>query len=373
LLKALTEVDSNLLFLESRGSFKDIGEHIGKLLTDQIQEKISTSLEIADKKYKTDRVKLSVERLKTSFQRNYPYLWEEIGGICSGANVDLLQFITHIFRPGIAVFNEADDGCSDIIFPRSNVGPLLAKCHDATSPKAGLAVIRIIRCQEKNHILCVTQPDGISSMNGMNDKGLAVGEASLHFYTTNKSGTVRNLLIRPILHECDNVKEAVEFLDEHPPATAGFHFALVDQSGNAAIVERSPTEQNVRWSKGEPIFCTNHTATPFMRAKEKSRGEEGDQSSDTRYNNIKNLTSADQFAQSLNSLKEVLTYHDEKGGICQHGDPSFKGRNSYYPMFTQRAFINVIEKRKLLLVNGSPCSKEFMEFELNEEKSKNAR
>jgi hypothetical protein len=110
-----------------------------------------------------------------------------------------------------------------------------------------------------------------------------------------------------------------------------------------------------------------------MRAKEKSRGKEGDQNSDTRYKNIKNLTNVDQFGQTLDSLKEVLTYHHEKGGICQHGDPSFKGKNSYYPMFTQRAFINIIEKRKLLLVNGSPCSKKFMEFELNEENSKIAR
>jgi predicted choloylglycine hydrolase len=372
-LRELKEIDKNLNYLESNGSFKEIGKNYGKLLSQKIQEKISVSMDFVDKKYKSDMIQSSVDSLKASFQKNYPYLWEEIEGICAGANVEIKYFITHIFRPGIPVFNVKEDGCSDIVFPKSEVGPLLGKCHDATSPKSGLVIVRRILCQAMNHILCVTQPDGMSSMNGMNNKGLSVGEASLHFHTTNESGTVRNLLMRPILHECDNVKEAVEFLEEHPPVTAGFHFALVDQSGNAAIVERSPTEQNVRWSKGEPIFCTNHTATPLMRAKEKSRGKEGDQNSDTRYKNIKNLTNADQFAQTLDSLKEVLTYHHEKGGICQHGDPSFKGKNSYYPMFTQRAFINIIEKRKLLLANGSPCSTNFIEFELNEEKSKNAR
>jgi predicted choloylglycine hydrolase len=370
-LKALTEVDKNLLYLESSGSFKEIGENFGKLLTDQIQDKISTSLKIVDKKYKADRIQSSVERLKTSFQRYYPYLWEEIAGICSGANVDILHFLIHIFRPGIHVFNETDDGCSDIIFPRSNDGPILGKCHDATSPEAGLVVVRRILCQEMNPILCVTQPDGMSSMNGMNNKGLAVGEASIHFHTTNESGTVRNLLIRPILHECDNVNEAVEFLADHPPVTAGFHFSLVDQSGTAAIVERSPTEQNVRWSKGESIFCTNHSATPLMRLLEKSRGPEGDQNSDIRYRNIKKITAENGFEQSLNSLKEVLAYHHEKGGICQHGDPDYKGEKIFYPMFTQRAFINIIAEGKLLIANDAPCSTEFLEFNLNRDKSNN--
>jgi hypothetical protein len=327
-LKALTEVDKNLLYLESSGSFKEIGENFGKLLTDQIQDKISTSLKIVDKKYKADRIQSSVERLKTSFQRYYPYLWEEIAGICSGANVDILHFLIHIFRPGIHVFNETDDGCSDIIFPRSNDGPILGKCHDATSPEAGLVVVRRILCQEMNPILCVTQPDGMSSMNGMNNKGLAVGEASIHFHTTNESGTVRNLLIRPILHECDNVK-------------------------------------------GESIFCTNHSATPLMRLLEKSRGPEGDQNSDIRYRNIKKITAENGFEQSLNSLKEVLAYHHEKGGICQHGDPDYKGEKIFYPMFTQRAFINIIAEGKLLIANDAPCSTEFLEFNLNRDKSNN--
>jgi len=329
-------------------------------------------MEIVEKRYKSDRIQSSVDKLKSSFQKNYPYLWEEIEGICAGAKVDLQHFITHIFRPGISVFNESDDGCSDIIFPNSDVGPLLGKCHDATSLESGLVIVRKIHCQAKNQILCVTQPDGISTMNGLNNKGLAVGEASIHFHTNNESGTVRNLLMRPILHECDNVKEAVDFLAEHPPVTAGFHFALVDQSGDAAIVERSPIEQNVRLSKGEPIFCTNHTATPYMRAKEKSRGLEGDLNSDSRYANLKNLTSAPRFEQSLNSIKAVLTYHHEKGGICQHGDPDYKGEKIYYPMFTHRAFINIIASRTLLLANGTPCTAKFMEFKLNEENTENA-
>jgi len=364
-LRALTEVDNNLLYLESSGSFKEIGENFGKLLTHQIQQKINVSMEIVDTKYSPAIIEDSIGKLKATFKMNYPYLWEEIEGVCSGAKLRIQNFITHLFRPGISAYDDKGDGCSDIIFPESDVGPLLGKCHDATSSEAGLAIVRNIQCKTMNHVLCVTQPDGFSSTNGINNKGLSVAEASIHFHTTNESGTVRNLLMRPILHECDTVKEAVEFLREHPPVTAGFHFALVDQSGDAAIVERSPTEQNVRWSKGDPIFCTNHAATPVMRELEKSRGPEGDRNSDTRFDNLENITDANGFEQSLNSLKEVLTFHHEKGGICQHGDPDYKGDNIFYPMFTQRAFINIVAARKILIANGPPCSTNFLEFNLN--------
>ena len=95
-MKALTEIDKNLFYLESNGSFKEIGENYGKLLTHQIHEKIAASMEYVDKKYTPEKIVYSIAKLKTSFQNKYPYLWEEIEGVCAGANVLIQHFITHI-------------------------------------------------------------------------------------------------------------------------------------------------------------------------------------------------------------------------------------------------------------------------------------
>ena len=139
---------------------------------------------------------------------------------------------------------------------------------------------------------------------------------------------------------------------------------LVDQSGNAAVVERSPKEQSVRWSSGEIIFCTNHTVTPYMRIQEKSRGKEGDRNSDMRYDNLIKLTQKDNFRKTLDTMKDILKYHDTFGGICQHGDPSYQGEKQlFYPMVTIRAFINIIKERKLLIANGNPCINDYFEFQ----------
>lgn len=362
-MSSFREIDGNLLYLETSGSFEEIGQGYGQALATKIHERVNITVEALKKRFGESQLQRSLVKLQSSFKKSFPYLWKEIGGVCLGSGVTLESLTAHLYAPGIGDFLDKDDGCSDIIFPRSDVGPLLGKTHDATSPEPGLMVVRLIGCDSKNDVLCVTRVDGFSTATGLNEKGLAIGEASIHFHTKNEAGTVRNLLLRPALHECASVEEAVTFLEEHAPISAGFHFALVDASGSAAIVERSPTQQNVRWSKGEAVFCTNHTATPFMRELEKSRGREGDRNSDTRYVNLKRLIGNGNCSFSFQSLKDIMRFHHKDGGICQHGDPDYQGEKlPFYPLFTQRAFVNVVKHRRLLVANGNPCVNEFHEF-----------
>ena len=354
----------DLHYIKNSGASAQIGSNYGFAFKNELHTAVKDSCETITRRFKTAQVEIAIGKIVGRFKDNFPYLWEELVAIGNGAGISGLDLSKHIFKAGISTYHE-DNGCSDIIFPRSDVGPVLGKTHDGTTPEPGMAVIRLIRHEEKNSVLCVTRLDGISAMTGLNDKGLAIGEASLHFYTTNTTGTIRNLLLRPLLHECNDVKEAVDFLADFPPLSAGFHFALVDISGTAAIVDRSPTKQNVRWSDGEVVFCTNHTATPFMRSTEKSRGEEGDRNSDDRYENLKMMTQNASFDFSLFQLKNFLTYHDKNGSICQHGDGSYSGEQlQFYPLYTQRAFINIVAQGKLLVSNGNPCENEYFEFKL---------
>lgn len=356
----------DLYYHESSGASEQIGLGYGAALRSELEAAVRRSDGVLSHRFDARHIEQAINEMSEAFGNNFPYLLDELKAVSVGASIPLMELEKHIFSAGVGVFRQGDDGCSDIIFPKSVAGPLLGKTHDATSPGPGVAVIRLIRLASKNTILCAVRVDGFSVMTGLNDKGLAIGEASIHFPSSNKSGTIRNLLLRPLLHECGDVQEAVDFLAAHPPLSDGFHFALVDESGNAAIVERSPTDQNVRWSKGEAIFCTNHTATPAMRALEKSRGPEGDRNSDARYQNLTSLTSAASFLLSLDSMKEILRFHDSIGGICQHGDPEYKGESrEYYPMITQRAFINMVNPRKLLVANGHACQNEFLEFDLH--------
>jgi hypothetical protein len=357
------QVAEDLYYIESSGNPEKIGTSYSSVFRTKLENAVRLSNRALDSRFDKRKIAFAIEQIGTNFKRNFYYLWEELESTSKGSGIPLINLQMHIFSAGIAAFINSNNGCTDIIFPKSDVGPLLGKTHDATSPVLGCAVVRLIRHESLNTILCVTRIDGFSTMTGLNDQGLAVGEASIHFYPVNKSGTIRNLLLRPLLHECSNVHEAVKFLSDHPLLSAGFHFALVDKSGDAAIVERSPVKQNVIWSKGKVIFCTNHAASPSMRKLEKSRGEKGDKNSDSRYENLVKITTWNKFEFTLDSLKKILKFHDNVGGICQHGDPQYTGMKlPFYPMITLRAFINIVKEKKLLVSNGNPCTNEFLEF-----------
>ncbi len=357
------EAATGLYYIESAGTSDQIGSAYGEKLRPELTEAVKRSNDALSRRYESRYVELAVNRMGESFRNSFPYLWDELEAVSRGAGIPLTDLEKHLFAAGVGSFRDQQDGCSNVIFPRSDSGPILGKTHDATSSGPGVAVVRLIRHATMHSVLCAARVDGFSVMTGLNDQGLAIGEASIHFSSRNTSGMVRNLLLRPLLHECATVEEAVDFLASHPPLSAGFHFALVDASGRAAIVERSPTDQNVRWSKGEVIFCTNHAATPSVRAREKSRGPEGDRNSDARYENLTRLTTVEGFRFSLDSMEQILRFHDAKGGICQHGDPGYSGEKlEFYPMITQRAFINMVKPRKLLVSNGNPCQNDFLEF-----------
>jgi predicted choloylglycine hydrolase len=361
----LTKVEQDLYFLTTNGSGEQIGRQYGSALSSEIADQVDRSTLRLNAVGNQQQRDVAIRSVSETFRHYFPYLWDEIEGICEGSGVNQDAFLQHLFISAVPVFEADENGCTDIIFPDSDVGPLLGKTHDATSPDRGLAIVRAITPQKKHAVLCLTRVDGLSTMTGLNDAGLAVGEASVHFRTSNKQGIVRNLLPRAILHECANAAEAVEFLADHPPLRFGYQFALVDKAGNSAIVERSPNEQSVRWSSEAILFCTNHTATPAMRALERSRGELGDRNSDGRFESLSRLVSGTGFVTTLESLKSLLSSHDTFGGICQHGDPAFQGpKQEFYPMFTQRAFINIVQAGKLLVANGNPCESRFHEFSM---------
>ncbi len=361
-LQSMDEIAPNLYSHESSGSWNDIGESLGiaagPLLEERVKHSESRFEEIGDQAH------AALRRVADIFRANFPYLDQELEGLATGSGISLQSLKAHLFLPGILQIVSTDDGCTDIIIPNGIDGPLLYKTHDATAFNPQPVIVRSIKPHDHYGILCVTRLDGFSGMTGLNEKGLAVGEASLLFHTMNPAGTVRNLLVRPLLHECSNVAEAVDYLAQYPPLNFGFHFALVDKSGSSAIVERSPVEQHVRWSAGENIFCTNHAVTPAVREKERSRGPDGDRNSDQRYGYLLDELSG-VTSMTIKELQALVISHPPKGSICQHGDPAYTSEQQpFYPLFTQRAFINVVQEGKLMVANGQPCNEKFIEFRL---------
>ncbi len=369
--------NGKLYEVESAGTPYEIGYQYGGALRDTFIQQVRTSVDGFSNQFLEDQMHKALDIMINGLRRDFPYLVEEMRGMADGAKLTFEDVALTNLGAGLAAFiknkdnRESDcgcpfgqgfdntiqkiDGCTNILFPRSDHGPIMGRTLDASTPRVGTDIVRWIHPEKGYSLLCVSRTNGLSTEHGINEKGLVVGEASLHFPTLNPKGIIRNLIPRLLLQECATVEQGIRFLSRYPVLRHGFHYTMVDRSGHAAVVERSPTAMAVRRSKDKPIFCTNHAATPRMRKLELSRGEIGDKNSDARYAYLQSLVSSPAFEMALQQMQSILQDHRVPGGICQHGDLG---------MYTQRAFLAFVNDRKLLVTNGPACRHEYKEFRL---------
>lgn len=371
-----TEQDGELFWVEAEGSPAEIGRQYAEKLGDAFRIFIDDSAEQLRERFDARQLEKAVNFMIKILDHDFPYLVKEMQGMAEGADLDFRDVALVNLSAGLMAYilpknsdsssfgcpagqgfgEETDqDGCTNIIFPHSDLGPIMGKTLDGSSPVVGQGVVRLMRPEKGYASLFYSTLNGISTEQGINEKGLGVGVSSLHFPTINLRGIIRNFLPRLLLQECANVKEGIQFLSRYPVLRHGFHYTLADREGHAAVVERSPTEMYVRRSDDDPIFCTNHTATPCMRKLELSRGPVGDKNSDERYANLVRITSSPDFEMNFENMKSILKNHRVPGGICQHGD---------LEMYTRRTYMVVVNEGKLFVTSGPACRHEFKEFSL---------
>lgn len=102
-------------------------------------------------------------------------------------------------------------------------------------------------------------------VDGMNEKGLAVGVLLIYTEPTNqntdKIDITTTSAVRMILDKCASVDEAVEMLknyDMHASAGSNYHFHIADVSGRSVVIEYIGNEMNVV----EAPAATNFLLTP---------------------------------------------------------------------------------------------------------------
>lgn len=143
-----------------------------------------------------------------------------------------------------------------------------------TSPKNGYRSVSVVNlsflgynrehtpAKLKDRIVAMGAP--YFPLDGINEKGLAVGVLQLQADATNqnteKVDVDTTLAIRILLDKAANVEEAVELLrqyDMHASAGGCYHFQLADASGNSVVVEYIGDEMVVVDKKDGFLAATN--------------------------------------------------------------------------------------------------------------------
>lgn len=272
------------------GEFYDMGFKYGQLL----YQKANFTIPTISKK-KMDFGLESYKELKIFF----PEVIEEIKGFAKGIH-DKPENLG-AFLLSLGVFNPTGQ-CSVFAF-KNKTSTIVGRNYDMLFDFKKFTESSLIA--PKNKYAYISQSDVfIGRSDGINEKGLSIAMSFVNG-TEIQTGISFHFIIRKILEDCQNTKQAVELIQKVKVSTAN-NFLIADKNGNLAVVESAPQKSIVRLpQKKEPfIYITNEFKSKEMQAYD--RGGVEWSKSEERYNGLgNNLKPIKQI--DLEKAKEILS------------------------------------------------------------------
>ena len=165
-----------MLFIETNGTWREIGRQIGEAFRDEIQECVECYA--SDFIARMDLCEAAVGRLRQQVDEHFPPLKEETSGMAEGCGMPEEHMFVYRF------FNEVTmrmrQGCSVLFTADGEEGPLIGRnCDLAPGREAELQLCHTCRPDDGAATVTVTYL-GLSSGQGLNEYGLGLGGASAH-------------------------------------------------------------------------------------------------------------------------------------------------------------------------------------------------
>lgn len=305
----------------------------------------------------TERINLYGRRMFDYLQNSFPDLVEELRGISDGAQIDFGDILLLNFFPGLL---NLPIYCTNIAFVNSCDGPIHGRTSDIGSDYHYYLLQRVTPNEGGQEFLSVNWAGTIWTGVGINASGLSVGQSSAPTAPGQDGIGISTLIMpRPVLQYCRNTREAMNLLERFRLAGKGLNVALLDETGDAAVVEKSHDKQAVREAEEGVVFCSNHFVEETMQGMIPLRIDGIEENSTGRYQLLSNIFGTDKniAAHGIEGMKKLLRIHanDDRPGICQHVPPNLI---SWY------AYILLPRKREMWICDGPPCQTEFAEYAL---------
>lgn len=208
----------------------------------------------------------------------------EAGGVTT--EDELAQYVIKVMLKGLPINVEYEVpqlACSTFIAQQPEGGYIFGRNLDnqetdfavvRTAPKNGYASVSVVNLsflgynEELKPIKLFDKINMLAlpyfPLDGMNEKGLAVGVLQLQAPPTNqtsdKTDVDTTLAIRVLLDKCATVSEAVEMLktfDMHASANGCYHLQIADAEGNSVVVSYVENEMVVTEKEGDYQCATN--------------------------------------------------------------------------------------------------------------------
>lgn len=225
--------------LQFRGSHYEFGKMQGERL------KNSITLDNRRKQWKAKRPRfeIGVNETKNAFLQFAPGIWDELQGLQESLKLPIEEVIRDF---GGYRIDAMPSGCSIVAG-----NDFLVRNYDF-HPQTYEGRFLLFQPDDQGYAFVGPSSRIIGRMDGMNEKGLAMGYNFTHRKQPG-DGFVCYMIGRILLETCSTVQEAVELLKEIPHR-GSFSYVVQDRNGESAIVEASPRAVNVR----KDAACTNH-------------------------------------------------------------------------------------------------------------------
>lgn len=284
---------------------------------------------------------------------NFPELAEEIEGIAEGADLDLPAARHLSFFNALGPISSA---CTNVGFTDSDRGPLLGKTSDIGDDRE----IYLLQRVEPDHgyrALRVSWAGNIWAETGINERGLAVGASSSPpIPDQDPYGMPQHIMMNPVLAQCTSVQDALSLMAETNLAGKGQIFALVDEFGDAAVVEKAGDRQGVIGPE-RGVFCnSNHYVSEALNEFQRPPSDPITSSVERlRWMREAFIEADPQPELTFDALMAALRSEEGDGRLCRKGH---LGGHSHY------GYIHVCRERTMYLSDGYPCDNEFIAHRL---------
>lgn len=303
-----------------------------------------------------DRVAMIRDMMVRSLRKLCPEMVEELEGIAEGAGMGFDDVCTLNFVSAIGALN----GCTNVIALKTEEGPVLAKTSDIGNDYAYYS-IQHVKPDSGYSYFAVSWSGCLWAEVGINSAGLAAGQGSAPTMPGQRGEGIPTLEYpRVILQRCSTVAEAIDFCEDVPMAGKGLNIALVDSTGQAAVVEKSGTRCAVRYplARGnrstvlgtvvDGLYCANHFLEPEMQGMIPLAIPGLPSLTENSQKRLENVARFFQKTPSpgVRELISLLNTSIEEGGLCQ---------DIYPELTTHYSYLVLPLKREIRIGQGTPC------------------
>ncbi|MHA1680572.1 MAG: C45 family autoproteolytic acyltransferase/hydrolase [Promethearchaeota archaeon] len=206
---------------------------------------------------------------------------------------------------------------------------------------------------------------------GMNEKGLVIAENYGRSWKTDPldfrmDGVPNMMIIQEALENLSTTQEVIEYITKFPARTNGCHFGVVDESGDACVIETTTTRFSVRQMEDGILAHSNMYQTDELMDANvpdhvlwKYKGLEVPytKSPKARYKRAKELLEKNKGNITFDTIKEILSDHQDGPSdfsVCCHGHTGS----------TLASIIVKPKEREFHVANNTPCETDYVKYRL---------